>query len=48
MQRFVAHAAVHPQQVAVDGRQRQALGGVGVALGVVLNLPRFVGQVMAW
>src|SRR6266498_826603 len=25
-------AAVQPQQVAVDGRQRQALGGVGVAL----------------
>src|SRR5829696_1642603 len=27
-------APVHPQQVAVDGRQRQALGGVGVPLGV--------------
>jgi hypothetical protein len=26
-------APVHPQQVAVDGRQRQALGGVGVPLG---------------
>src|SRR6266511_2548168 len=31
-------AAVQPQQVAVDGRQRQALGGVGVALEVVQDL----------
>src|SRR5919198_1775168 len=31
-------AAVAPQQVAVDARQRQALGGVGVALGVVQHL----------
>src|SRR6266508_4468096 len=31
-------AAVHPQQVAVDGRHGQALGGVGVALGVVQDL----------
>jgi hypothetical protein len=31
-------AAVVPQQVAVDGGQRQALGGVGVPLGVVEHL----------
>jgi hypothetical protein len=31
-------ATVHPQQVAVDGRHRKALGGVGVALGVVQHL----------
>jgi len=29
---------VTPQQVAVDGRQRQALGGMGVTLGVVQDL----------
>src|SRR5829696_8539842 len=31
-------ATVAPQQVAPDGRQRQALGGVGVAFGVVQHL----------
>jgi hypothetical protein len=31
-------AAVHPQQVAVDARDGQALGGVGVPLGVVRHL----------
>jgi hypothetical protein len=31
-------ATIDPQQVAVDGRQRQALGGVAVALGVVQHL----------
>src|SRR5512132_1210165 len=31
-------AAVHPQQVAPDRGHRQALGGVGVALGVVQHL----------
>jgi hypothetical protein len=31
-------AAVQPQQVAVDGRQGKALGGVVVALGVVQDL----------
>ena len=31
-------AAVAPQQVAVDGGQRQALGGVSMPLGVVAHL----------
>src|SRR6266511_5741993 len=30
-------ATIHPQQVTPDGRHRQALGGVGVPLGVVHN-----------
>src|SRR4029453_16012297 len=31
-------ATIAPQQVAMDGGYRQALGGVGVALGVVQHL----------
>jgi hypothetical protein len=31
-------ATVAPQQVAVDGRDGKALGGVGVPLGVVQHL----------
>jgi hypothetical protein len=31
-------ATVTPQQIAVDGRQRHALGGVGAPLGVIQDL----------